>query len=761
MMHRFAPFVRPLHPQRSGRSVRPSLVGFLLAVLFGVGAAPVLGAEGPALDPVCEPSPAVADVLRASAEVGVRCGSSAECAERRLALIEDALEGSPESLHLHRALQDLWQPHASLSRADPEGREQVVERYRARLELQPDDPAALYLLGRILEDGERPRELYDRAVKTDPRFPWSHLGVLHGLWTLTPGTGPAPEAVRRHAGAFLERCPSRFDMISGYQKFLPDKAFWRDHLAASRGAIREMDLERALPRYPAVWEGLYTATPLARHADEVDPVVREDLARIEAFGLEERESWLQALDTAYELLGNEEGRERIADLRLRRAPCTSRSARIRLERWQEEHPEPEQSAPEEERRAHQRALWEQTGMWLEQCPEETVLWARRLFAALELDALPAEEVGELGDKILDLADSGALRFGTGSSPLLQVARLYAAHEVRLDRVRELAEQGGEEALEGTREYLAQDSLPENLRSLMSSQIPFLRWRTLSLSTRAAIARERPEEARELLVDVRALADELRPGEGAEAKDEEIFRTIDGGYWGFRADLAELEERPMDAAVYRARSAAYLPEDASDELEEARTAWSEAGGSAEAWQALLEGLREGGLGASDAEGLRWSEEEDPLPEFELADLSGGTWSRADLEGKTIFANVWATWCGPCREELPLVEKLHERLKGRDDVAVVTLNIDSNPGLAARFVEKEDYTFPVLQASGLVTRMGRASGIPRSWIIDPSAVLRREQIGFGRSEDWMGGVLDLLEQYGADPADSSPSDEAGGP
>jgi thiol-disulfide isomerase/thioredoxin len=112
---------------------------------------------------------------------------------------------------------------------------------------------------------------------------------------------------------------------------------------------------------------------------------------------------------------------------------------------------------------------------------------------------------------------------------------------------------------------------------------------------------------------------------------------------------------------------------------------------------------------------------------------------------VFVNLWATWCGPCRRELPEVEKLYERTKGRRDVVVVSFNLDENQGAALRYVEKEGMKVPVLLAGDLVEEMGGISGIPRSWIVDPSVVIRRESIGFGEAEGWVDEVMGLLEEY----------------
>src|SRR5690606_27622587 len=60
------------------------------------------------------------------------------------------------------------------------------------------------------------------------------------------------------------------------------------------------------------------------------------------------------------------------------------------------------------------------------------------------------------------------------------------------------------------------------------------------------------------------------------------------------------------------------------------------------------------------------------DFEAKDLTGKTWRLADLKGKVAYVNVWTTWCGPCRAEMPGLQKLYERWKDREDRIVLTIS-----------------------------------------------------------------------------------------
>ncbi len=95
-----------------------------------------------------------------------------------------------------------------------------------------------------------------------------------------------------------------------------------------------------------------------------------------------------------------------------------------------------------------------------------------------------------------------------------------------------------------------------------------------------------------------------------------------------------------------------------------------------------------------------------------------WKLKTLEGKALPINLWATWCGPCRSELPKFEKVCEQLKERADVQVMSFNVDKELGLVEPFVKEQGYTFPVLPAYGFVRDMFEGYGIPHNWLVHPS-------------------------------------------
>ena len=116
---------------------------------------------------------------------------------------------------------------------------------------------------------------------------------------------------------------------------------------------------------------------------------------------------------------------------------------------------------------------------------------------------------------------------------------------------------------------------------------------------------------------------------------------------------------------------------------------------------------------------------PLADLELTDQFGNTHTLSDYKGKVIFLNFWATWCGPCRNEMPDIQKLYDEYSAQgEDAEVVILGI-AGPGIGqegsaeeiADFMEENGYTYPVLMDAGgeMFTRYG-ISAFPTTFMID---------------------------------------------
>lgn len=116
-----------------------------------------------------------------------------------------------------------------------------------------------------------------------------------------------------------------------------------------------------------------------------------------------------------------------------------------------------------------------------------------------------------------------------------------------------------------------------------------------------------------------------------------------------------------------------------------------------------------------------------PDFTLEDRTGKDWTLSELKGQVVFINFWATWCAPCREEMPSMQRLYARLPKDKFKMLAILNRDA-PSMADVFVQKTGSTMPVLddQSNTVGSKYG-LTGIPETYIIDKQGVLREKFIG----------------------------------
>jgi cytochrome c biogenesis protein CcmG/thiol:disulfide interchange protein DsbE len=117
------------------------------------------------------------------------------------------------------------------------------------------------------------------------------------------------------------------------------------------------------------------------------------------------------------------------------------------------------------------------------------------------------------------------------------------------------------------------------------------------------------------------------------------------------------------------------------------------------------------------------------DFKLKDLNGRTISLSSLRGKVVFLNVWATWCGPCREEMPSIENLYENLGHDSDFVILAVSQDTD-GLAAvaPYMRENGFKFDaLLDPDNQVGEAYDVSGIPETFIIDRTGRIVAHHIG----------------------------------
>jgi thiol-disulfide isomerase/thioredoxin len=116
-----------------------------------------------------------------------------------------------------------------------------------------------------------------------------------------------------------------------------------------------------------------------------------------------------------------------------------------------------------------------------------------------------------------------------------------------------------------------------------------------------------------------------------------------------------------------------------------------------------------------------------PPLELADLRGRKHSLADYRGKVVLVNFWATWCEPCREEMPSMERLRVSLAERP-FAVLAVNLAEPESRIAKFLDTVPVGFSILlDRDTKTTRAWQAKVLPATYIVGPDGAIRYRHVG----------------------------------
>lgn len=119
-----------------------------------------------------------------------------------------------------------------------------------------------------------------------------------------------------------------------------------------------------------------------------------------------------------------------------------------------------------------------------------------------------------------------------------------------------------------------------------------------------------------------------------------------------------------------------------------------------------------------------------PDFTLKDLNGNTVKLSSFRGKPVYLNFWASWCPPCKKEIPEIQKFYQQNK--DKVAVLAVNITFNDKVSdvVNILKANNASFPVLldtDVNSSVANAYQVYGIPASFFIDKSGIIRETHVG----------------------------------
>lgn len=133
----------------------------------------------------------------------------------------------------------------------------------------------------------------------------------------------------------------------------------------------------------------------------------------------------------------------------------------------------------------------------------------------------------------------------------------------------------------------------------------------------------------------------------------------------------------------------------------------------------------------------------LPSFTTQSLSGNTFSSDGLKGKVVLINFWATWCPPCKAELPLLQKnIYDKIKDKN-FAVLCISRGEKDDVVKKFIEQNKYTFPVyIDPQAKTYNLFASKYIPRNFVIGKDGKVKLATVGFNKEE--FEGMIRLIEK-----------------
>jgi thiol-disulfide isomerase/thioredoxin len=664
--------------------------------------------------------------------------------------------------------------------------ESVIAQFQKDYANRPEDPEAAYLYAYALvhRNTGKSVEILTSVVQKTPDFPAAllTLAILHGY----PNWYDQAK-VRRYTEGFMARCPDTFEpRIASLATQLDRSDALIAYAKTLRARIAGKADEETISLYPALWQ-LESKIAVPAEAAESRKRIEGDLQFLEGLDKTKFRMASTILMQGYQRTGNTEAMDRISkDSTVRSSIGTLSQSTTFLRAqsdWVRSNQPPAPTAAPEERTAYYKKQLQFLDEWRDKIPQNPTLLALRFTALASLPETTDEMLVREGGQLLAAMRSQSSIPSISSSPnVFDVLQIWAKRGLELDLIPSLVQ-------EAVASQTRVSALPSSMQqsdlyggSYQALQDEDRNWKTntgawLVLLT-TYIKKQQLDQARSILAEwEKALNERRKKGDQIKEKQAERSRSAtaserssfnpvssmesmlasgipndESRYYNGCAQLAAAEGRTLDALTYYQSSLRLMYGRSSsssltefDAAKEADALWKKLGGSQATWPLWLDSIRT--MPAPKIVSQRAATNR-AIPKFSVTDQNGKTWTLENIKGKTTLINVWATWCGPCQRELPLLQQLYEQVKDRKDIQVITLNVDQDQSLVGPYLQKNKYSFPTLFAEPFVREFAGPIGIPTTWISDATGTIRSEVLGFGGdSQEWIPQTLKQIESVRA--------------
>jgi thiol-disulfide isomerase/thioredoxin len=643
----------------------------------------------------------------------------------------------------------------------------VIDRYRKESETRPKDleSAYLYAYSLVHKNTAKSVEILTGLTQSAPSFPrpWLSLAVISAY----PGFSDQ-DKVRMYTEKFLALCPNTLEpRVAGLALQLDRSDTVTAYAKTLRERIAGKEDEQTLALYTPLWQ-LESKLALPAEQAEYRKRLESDLKFLEGLDKIKYRTVNQMLTQGYQRLGKE----------ISGTPTDFASFRKAQNEWQQENLRPVPDAKPETRAAYYKKQLQFLDRWLERLPNDSYVISSRFMALSSMPDVLNETLIREGNQALEVMR----RSGSLSTNFADVLRVWAQRGLELERIPSLVQ---EFVASQQRSYATSSSLLQSDlygESYLSYMLETLRWSTNTKAWGILVTtyakNHKLDKARDVLAGWekalnarRSKANEIREKQESQARTAaasersspaSITRSLEtsiisglptdeSNYYEGCAQLATAEDRALDALVFYQASVrliygrSYAPADLKslDNVKESDKLWKKLGGSQAGWNLWLDSIN-----TMTAPRVLNNPQQPAInrtiPQFSLVDQNGKSWTLNSIKGKKTLINVWATWCGPCRLELPLIQALYEKTKDRDDIQIITLNIDSDETLVKPFLVKNNFSFPSLFAKPFVNKFAGPIGIPTTWIVDSAGNIRNEILGYSSSNsDWVAQTMKRIE------------------